>query len=122
MEEANRYINKVFLPKYNARFASQINSSKNHFVKVPENYDFNRKLATWVMRHVQKGCYVSVGGKYYVAKKDGQNARIITPEELKVFLYLDGTFHLEYEDRLYDLEEVPKGVAKQKPAAIPKPP
>ncbi len=72
IEEANRYINDIFLPRYNARFASPINCNRNYFIPVPEDFDFNSKLAIWDERKILNGCYVSVNGKYYVVKKRRQ--------------------------------------------------
>ena len=114
LEAANRYINDVFLPRYNTRFASKIEdkSKRNSFVAVPDDFDYNRKLATWTNRRVFNGCYISLNGKYYVVKQNGKTARILTPERLRVYLYLDGSLHLEYEDMLYDLELVPKGLVE----------
>lgn len=118
LKEANRYINDVFLPRYNARFAAAINEKKNYFVPVPADFDYNRKLATWDNRKILNGCYVSIDGKYYVVKRASQTARIITPESLKVYLYLDGTLHLEYEDILYDLELILKETVMPKAAKV----
>ena len=114
MEEANRYINDIFLPRYNARFASSIDCNRNRFVPVPEDFDYNRKLATWMNRKIINNCYVSIDGKYYVAKKNRETAHIVSQEKLPVYLYLDGSRHLYYEDNVYDLELVPKLLAKPK--------
>lgn len=69
---------------------------------VPEDFDYNRKLATWDERKILNGRYVSVGGKYYIVKKDG-------------------TRHLYYNGKMCDLELVSKKLAKPKVARIPKP-
>ena len=118
MEEANRYINETFLPRYNARFASSINCNKNRFVSVPEDFDYNYKLATWVNRKIVNNCYVSIDGKYYVAKKNSKTAHIVSQEKLPIYLYLDGSMHLYCEDSIYDLELVPKLLAKPKIAKV----
>ena len=47
IEEANRYINDIFLPRYNARFASCIDYNKNYFIPVSEDFNYNLSLATW---------------------------------------------------------------------------
>ncbi len=114
MEEVNRYINEIFLPRYNARFASSINCSKNHFIPVPNDFDYNRKLATWIGRRVVNNCYVSIDNKYYVLKHAGQIAHIVPSDKLPVYYYLDGSKHLHYEDKMYDLELIPKLLFKPK--------
>ena len=114
LEEANRYINDIFLPRYNARFASHIDCNKNYFIPVSEDFDYNRKLATWINRKIINNCYISINGKYYVAKRNGKTARIISQEKLPVYLYLDGSMHLYCKENVYDLELVPKLLAKPK--------
>ena len=121
IEEANLYINEVFLPRYNARFASTINCNKNCFVMVPEDFDYNRKLATWDERKILNGCYVSVGGKYYIVKRDGKAIYTTSQDKYPIYLYLDGTRHLYYDGRMCDLELVPQKLAKPKVVRIPKP-
>jgi len=112
MEEANRYISEIFLPRYNARFASPINCSKNYFIPVPEDFDYNSKLAIWDERTILNGCYVSIGGKYYVVKRHGKTIYTTSQEKYPVYLYLDGTRHLYYSDEMCDLELIPQKLAR----------
>ena len=121
MEEANHYINEIFLPRYNARFASSINCNKNCFIPVPEDFDFNRKLATWDERKILNGCYVSIDGKYYAVKHNGKIIYTTSHDDFPIYLYLDGTRHLYYNGMICDLEVVPQKLAKLKIAKIPKP-
>ena len=118
MEEANRYINEIFLPRYNARFASSINCSKNYFIPVPEDFDYNRKLAIWDERKILNGCYVSLGGKYYIVKRNGKAIYTTSRDKFPIYLYLDGTRHLYYDDNMCDLELVPQKLAKPKIAKV----
>ena len=118
MEEANYYINETFLPRYNARFASPINCSKNHFVPVPNDFDYNRKLAAWIERRIINNCYVSINNKYYVLKHNNQIAHIASLDKLPIYSYLDGSKHLYYEDKIYDLELIPKLLIKPKVTQI----
>lgn len=120
MEEANQYINEIFLPRYNARFASSINCNKNHFISVSEDFDYNRKLATWVERKVINNCYVSIDNKYYILKRGNQIAHIVSLEKLPIYFYLDDTKHLYYKDKIYDLELIPKLLIKPKVVQIKK--
>lgn len=118
IKEANQYINDIFLPRYNARFASSINCNRNYFVPVGEDFDYNRKLATWINRKIIHGCYVSIDNKYYVVKKDDKTAYIPSPEKFPIYHYLDDTLHLYYEDEIYDLELVPQKIIRPKVAKI----
>ena len=121
IEEANRYINDIFLSRYNTRFASSINCNRNYFIPVPEDFDFNSKLAICDERKILNGCYVSVDGKYYVVKRDGKAIYTNSQEKFPVYLCLDGTRHLYYEGRVCDLELVPQKLAKPKTIKVAKP-
>ena len=121
IEEANRYINEIFLPRYNARFASSIDCNKNYFIPVPEDFDYNRKLATWNDRKILNGCYVSVNGKYYVVKQNGKAIYTTSQNKYPIYLYLDGTRHLYHDDKMCDLELVPQKLTKPKVVKIAKP-
>lgn len=121
IEEANRYINEIFLPRYNARFASSINCNRNYFIPVPKGFDFNRKLATWDERKILNGCYISVGGKYYVVKQNNKAIYTVSQDKFPVYLYLDGTRHIYYGDKICDLELVPQKLIKPKIAKVTTP-
>ena len=121
MEEANRYINEIFLPRYNARFASSINCNKNYFIPVPEDFDYNRKLAIWDERKILNGCYVSLGGKYYIVKRNGKAIYTTSQDKFPIYLYLDGTRHLYYDGDICDLELVPQKLVKPKMAKVVNP-
>ena len=121
IEEANRYIDEIFLPRYNARFASSINCNKNYFVPVPEDFDYNCKLATWVNRQVHHGCYISLDGKYYVVKQNGKAIYTTSQAKFPVYLYLDGTRHLYYNGEMCNLELVPQKLTRPKIVKIKKP-
>ena len=88
---------------------------------VPEDFDYNRKLATWDERKILNGCYVSVGGKYYIVKQDGKAIYTTSQDKYPIYLYLDGTRHLYYNGKMCDLELVSQKLAKPKVARIPKP-
>ena len=121
IEEANRYINDIFLPRYNARFASSINCNRNHFVPVPEDFDYNHELAIWDERRILNGCYVSLNGKYYIVKQDGKAINTTSQDKFPIYLYLDGTRHLFYNGAICDLELVPQRIAKPKVYQVAKP-
>lgn len=106
LEEANRYINETFLPKYNARHAKPIDPKHNNFVPVPADFDYNRQLALWVSRKVINGSFVSIKGQYFIIRDNGKAANIRTTEQLLIYQYLDGSLHLEYEDKLYSLDKI----------------
>lgn len=112
-EEANHYINEVFLPKYNARFASKINYNKNMFRPVLDNFNYNLELAITTKRKVLHNSYIKLDGQYYVIYKDSKSQFIHSRESDVVFL-LNGEKKLRVHDVYYDLVPVTKMHKPQK--------
>lgn len=114
IEEANRYINDIFLPRYNARFASPIDYNKNLFVPVSEDFDYNLELATYEERKILHHSYIKYLGQYY-AICDESGAKVLDyHDQAKVYSLLDGTKKLYIPDQFYNLEPVAR-VKLEKP-------
>ena len=101
IEEANAFI-KEYLPILNKAFASNIDSSKNSFREVSTNYDYNQNLALFKKVKVHNKCYLVIANHYYVVK--GQN--LILPNEVMLYQYLDGSYHVKHDDEWYEIEDV----------------
>ena len=106
IEKANQYLKDVFLPKYNARFASEIDYNKNSFIPVDENFDFNKELAVWSEYKVYHNCYLKYNKKYHVILKNNEKIFLSTNSKVKVYTFVDGTEHILYNDEWYDLISV----------------
>lgn len=115
-EEANRYIKETFLPRYNKRFASQIDYSRSLFVPVSKDFNYNEELALSVHRKALKGCYISLDGQYYVLQtEDGKVAHLPVNTSLEVFTCLDGTVFAATETMRYNLKPIKKPNTKPQP-------
>ena len=111
-KEANDYINDVFLPRYNARFASEIDYTKNHFVKVPQDFDYNKELALPITRTALKGCYIKLNKQTFTIRRtDGTMVNFRNSTKLTVFTCLDGTCYAEHNNIRYLL--VPTVIPKK---------
>lgn len=106
IEKANQYIKDVFLPRYNSRFASEIDYTKNVFIKVDENFDFNKELALWSEHSIYHNCYLKFNKTYYLILKNNEKVSLPTKEKVKVYTFLDGTEHLAYKDEWFDLKPI----------------
>ena len=106
IEKANQYIQNVFLPKHNTRFASLIDYNRNVFISVDENFDYNKELAVWSEYKVYHNCYLKYNNNYYVIYKDGIKTNINTDKKVKVYTFIDGTDHVLFEDEYYDLKPI----------------
>jgi len=101
IKEANDYLTHIFLPKYNSRFASQIDSNKNLFVCVDSNFDYNRDLAVWEKRRIYHNCYFSIKESYFIVYDELHPAYINTKKSILVYTFLDGSLNVFYNDKFY---------------------
>lgn len=106
IEKANQYIKDVFLPKYNARFASEIDYNKNVFIMVDKNFDFNKELAVWSDHKVYHNCYLKYDKHYHIITKNNEKVFLPTNSNVKVYTFVDGTEHVFFNDQWYDLKSI----------------
>ena len=106
IKKANQYIKDVFLPKYNARFASEIDYTKNSFICVDDNFDYNKELAIWSEYHIYHNCYLKFNGTYYLIIKNGEKTCINSKEFVKVYTFMDGSHHIYFNNDWYDLKPI----------------
>lgn len=106
IEKANLYIQDTFLPKYNSRFAFQIDYTRNSFVSIDKSFNFNKELAIWSEHKVYHNSYLRFNKQYFIIMKDNQNVFFPQSGSVKVYTFLDQTMHIIYKDNLYDLKPV----------------
>lgn len=106
IEEANQYLNDVFIPKYNARFALPIDNNKNHFICLDNNFDFNKELAVWSEHKVYHNSYLKYDKTYHIILDNGSKVYLPTTGNIKVYTFLDGTDHILFKDKWYDLKSI----------------
>ena len=106
LEEANEYIKNVFLPRYNARFASDIDYSKNRFIKVPTDFDYNTELALIAHQRICHSTYLQSDGHTYAIMLNNKPASIRTNEVVDVYTKLDGTKWILHNNTWYKLVEI----------------
>ena len=108
LEEANAFIEE-YLPTFNKRFASAIDSDRNSFREVPADYDYNQNLALNKEIKVRKGCYIALFNHYFIAKRRGvteNDEPVMLPEIAQLYQFLDGSYHILFGDEWYDLEDI----------------
>lgn len=106
IEEANRYLKEVFIPKYNARFALPINNNKSHFISPPIDFNYNIELAIWDEHKIYHNSYLKYHKQYHIILDHNQKVSISTSTKVRVYKFLDGTEHILYNDKFYDLKTV----------------
>ena len=106
IEEANQFLNDVFIPKYNARFALPIDNTKNHFICLDKDFDYNRELAVWSEHKVYHHSYLKYNKTYHIILDNNEKAYLPTNGSVKVYTFLDGTENIFFKDKWYSLKTV----------------
>lgn len=73
IDEANKYLNEVFIPKYTKRFALPVNIKKIAFKKLLKDFNINTALAKEYERKILSGDIISFENREYkVVDDDGK--------------------------------------------------
>lgn len=108
-EEANKYLNDVFIPKMNSKFAYEINSEKNDMRD--NNYsleELNIIISEQYIRKVDNSSAIKYKGNYYVPL-DIETGEIISfsrKTSCTLIVAYDYTYWCNIEDKLYILSEI----------------
>ena len=106
IEEANQYLKDVFIPKYNARFALPIDNTKNHFISPQKDFNYNTELAIWDEHKIYHNSYLKYDKTYHIILDNNEKVYIPTSKKVKVYKFLDGTEHILYDEKYYDIKSV----------------
>ena len=108
-EEANEYLNKVFIPKMNSKFAYEINPEKNDIIKnCYSTEELNIIISERYTRKIDNASSIKYDGKYYVPV-DIETGEIISYSRntlCTLIIAYDYTYWCNIEDKLYILSEV----------------
>ena len=108
-KEANRYLNEVFIPKMNSKFAYEINAEKNDMRD--NNYsleELNIIISEQYIRKVDNSSAIKYKGIYYVPV-DIETGEIISFSRntlCTIIIAYDYTYWCNIEDKLYILSEI----------------
>ena len=108
-KEANRYLNEVFIPKINSKFAYEINAEKNDMRD--NNYsleELNIIISEQYIRKVDNSSAIKYKGIYYVPV-DIETGEIISFSRntlCTIIIAYDYTYWCNIEDKLYILSEI----------------
>lgn len=106
IEKANEYLANVFIPKYNSRFALPIDNTRNMFVCPLENFNYNIDLAVWSEHKIYHNSYLKYNNSYHIILENDKKVFIPINQSLPIYTFVDGTDHLLYNDKWYDLKTI----------------
>ena len=76
------------------------------FVPVYDGFDYNKELALRAHQRVCHGTYIQSDGNTYAIFKNNKPIRINTKSNVNVFICIDGTRKIYYNNKWYDLKKI----------------
>lgn len=111
IDEANEYLNKVFIPKMNKKFSYDINESTSMMRKNDyTDEELNLIISEKTIRIIDNASSISFNGKYYIPI-DIETGEIMTYKpktECTVIIAYDSSLWCKIENNYYYLHEVSK--------------
>lgn len=106
IEEANKFLKEVFIPKFNKRFALDKESISSVFETIPSKEKINETLAILDTRKVDNGNSIRIKGKYYQLYKNDKLVCFKSHTECLVIKCFDGTLLATVNETVYELKEL----------------
>ena len=91
-EEANRYLQEVYLPHHNANFSVSAADSGLGYVRVVEELDYASVFCLRETRVIRNDYTISLGGVCWQLSGQGLRAR----EQVEIRTWLDGSVHVYF--------------------------
>lgn len=106
IDEANRYLNDVFIPDFNSRFALDPDKFESVMEKAPDENEINLTLAVLAPRKFNNGSVIAYKGKKYQAyDEEGNLVGFKKKTECLVITAFDGGMYVTVDDKVYALRE-----------------
>jgi len=129
LEEANRYLEDVYLDYWNDRFAIEPAAARNAHRKLPNKADLDALFADTATRTVGNDFTIRYNNRCWQIAKP-QARRILPGQKVTVEVRLDGSIRFRHNKRYLDLEQLQGSrphqptppTKKQGPRPQPKPP
>ena len=106
IEEANKYLIDVFVPKFNSKFAMNYKKFSSVFEKSPSNEQINYTLAVLTPRKIDNGNSIKYKNKYYQPYQDDQIKCFLPKTECLVINAYNGDLLVTIDEKIYQLKEL----------------
>lgn len=108
IEEANKYLNEVFIPKFNRKFALDPNKFESVFETSPSEEKINYTLAILTPRKIDNGCAIKYYNEYYQPYENGQLKCFRAKTECLVIKAFNGDLLVSIGEKIYELRKLEK--------------
>lgn len=106
IEEANKYLIEVFVPKFNKKFALDYKKFPSVFEEPPSLEKINYTLAILTPRKIDNGNSIKFKGKYYQPYLDNQLKCFMPRTECLVIKSFNDELLVTIDENVYELKEL----------------
>lgn len=106
MDEANKYLLEVFVPKFNAKFALNYKKFKSVYETSPSAEKINYTLAILTPRKIDNGNAIKYYNNYYQPYENGILKCFRPKTECLVIKAFDGELFVTVDEKIYELRKL----------------
>ena len=106
IEEANKYLIEVFVPKFNAKFALDCKKFKSVYETSPSAEEINYTLAILTPRKIDNGNSIRYYNNYYQPFENGMLKCFRPRTECLVIKAFDGELFVTIDEKIYELRKL----------------
>lgn len=106
MEEANKYLIDVFIPKFNSKFALNHKKFPSVFETSPDLHKINYTLAVLTPRKLDNGNSIKFQGDYYQPYLNGELKCFVPKTECLVIKAFNGQLLVTIDEHVYELRKL----------------
>ena len=106
IEEANKYLTEIFIPKFNTKFAMNYKKFKSVFEKSPSEEIINYTLAILTPRKIDNGNSIKYQNKYYQPYINNELKCFMPKTECLVIKAFNGDLLVTIDEQVLELREL----------------
>ena len=106
MEQANKYLTEVFVPKFNSKFAMDYKKFSSVFEISPSKEKINYTLAILTPRKIDNGNSIKFQNKYYQPYLNNELKCFMAKTECLVIKAFNGDLLVTIDEQVYELREL----------------
>ena len=106
IEEANKYLTEIFIPKFNNKFAMNYKKFKSVFEKSPDLNSINYTLAILTPRKIDNGNSIKFKNKYYQPYINNELKCFLPKTECLVIEAFNGELLVTIDEKVFELKEL----------------
>lgn len=106
IEDANKYLTEVFVPKFNKKFAMDYKKFTSVFETSPSLEKINYTLAVLTLRKIDNGNAIKFKNKYYQPFLDNELKCFLPKTEVLIIESFNGDLLVAIDEKIYELREL----------------